>query len=192
MNVWDDEPDEHHFQAYALQCLMVRNEWTKTWCGYVGVPASHPLYGTNLRDRVPYPESWRERPIVVNDHGIINLFTALFDADEIPDSHAPLTMVLVCHGGLSFSDRIRTWTGWWFGFDCNHAGDYAPGSVEALRACAVNMPEGPQALLSWMQHRDYRTFEYVKSECANLACQISEYGAAPEARDLLKAITGNG
>ncbi|MBX2798425.1 MAG: hypothetical protein KTR31_12165 [Myxococcales bacterium] len=37
------------------------------------------------------------------------------------------------HGGLSYHGLVAAPGsaadgGWWFGFDCNHEGDYAPGS----------------------------------------------------------------
>src|SRR5690349_7808688 len=44
---WDGEPDKKQWQdkATGLPCLANRQPRTGHWCGYVGVPKSHPLYG---------------------------------------------------------------------------------------------------------------------------------------------------
>jgi pimeloyl-ACP methyl ester carboxylesterase len=73
---------------------------------------------------------------------------------------------LPCHGGVSwyattdeFSDYARPeYDAQWVGFDCNHAMDYAPG-LEKLFGSLL---------------REYRTFDFVISQCESLALAIRE------------------
>jgi len=82
------------------------------------------------------------------------------------------------HGGITYADECQEGPPeetichvpepgepdnvWWFGFDCNHGMDYAP-------QMAAYLPESLRALTGV-----YRTLEYVKNECADLARQLKE------------------
>lgn len=48
---WQHEPDQLDWvdAKTGLRCLIHRS-WMGMWCGYVGVPASHPLYGLHYDD----------------------------------------------------------------------------------------------------------------------------------------------
>jgi hypothetical protein len=78
------------------------------------------------------------------------------------------------HGGLTFSDKCMPHemnepkvchsvedgeddNVWWLGFDCAHGGDFCP---------AYHSTES-------RAHFKYRTVEYVKNECADLAQQLA-------------------
>lgn len=71
------------------------------------------------------------------------------------------------HGGLTYSDACsgdichvpaagEPDDVWWLGFDCAHADDLMPG-------CSVGMAK----------YGTYRTLDYVKAQCADLAQQLS-------------------
>lgn len=61
------------------------------------------------------------------------------------------------HGGLTYSDFMEEDESlWWLGFDCAHAGDFAP-----------RFPE-----LSMRLQAEYRDLDYVKNEVENLARQL--------------------
>jgi len=187
MDAWDTEPDFHSFEAAGLRCMMRRDTEWKHWCGYVGVGSAHPLFEVHYRDLVPAPGTWKKRGVDVDEHGVINVFITALEMDDIPEGFAPLTQLLTCHGGLSFAGRMYDWTGWWFGFDCNHAWDYSPGMEAQLLSAGIfrNVPE------RFMPRKVYRTFDYVKSEVATLAQQIADYGndgSADAARDLIVAL----
>jgi hypothetical protein len=180
--LWETEPRYHTFEAAGLRCVMERHEDWKHWCGYVGVGSAHPLYRVQYGDYVPAPASWKERPVDPDEHGPINLLITALEADQIPEGFAPLTSIITCHGGLTWSAPRWDYTGWWFGFDCSHAWDYMPGMPQELK--------GVNALL--LGNRGvYRTFDYVKSECASLAQQIAEYandGSAEQVHALIVAL----
>jgi len=43
---WNNEPDRFDFKANGFHCFIHRNSnITGSWCGYVGVPRSHPAFG---------------------------------------------------------------------------------------------------------------------------------------------------
>ena len=84
------------------------------------------------------------------------------------------------HGGLTFADHCRGEPGkgichlpeagepdhiWWLGFDCHHYRDYSPQDK-------VRERDRPEPL--WMVDPDasYRTLNYVKNQCADLAEQL--------------------
>lgn len=98
---WDGEPDRIEWRSAGspLPRLMVRGP-LGSWCGYVGVPEGHPLFGKNYDDA----------------------------ATEALDAHGGLTYAAACSGSICHvpregeSDHV-----WWFGFDCAHLGDVTPG-----------------------------------------------------------------
>lgn len=98
---WHDEPDKVQWldPVTSLPC-MVRRGGGGGWCGYVGVPKSHPLF-----------EKDYEKPDV-SVHGGLT-FANVCSGDEQGICH------LVEPGE---DDNI-----WWFGFDCSHYGDLRPG-----------------------------------------------------------------
>jgi hypothetical protein len=181
--IWEHEPDYEWFSAAGLVCVVRRHDYFKHLCGYVGVNSSHPLYEVDRCDMVPAPSTWRERTIDIDEHGAIDTFFAFMTdfKKEIPAGFAPLNMLIGVHGGITWSDRLHDHTGWWFGFDCGHAGDFQPGMVEAIEA----MGHDASFLHDFST---YRTFGYVKQECATLAQQLADYGNDGSADELHKVI----
>jgi hypothetical protein len=95
---WLEEPDRVEFKHAGFACLLHRNARFGTWCGYVGVPPSHPAHGKGYDD------------IDVDVHG--GLTYADHCQAEGPICHTPEP---------GQPDHL-----YWFGFDCGHAGDLAP------------------------------------------------------------------
>jgi hypothetical protein len=103
---WDDEPDEIHWRhapsGYPL--LMWRN-FSGAWCGYVGVPAGHPLHGLGYDNA--------------------DLCASL-------PAHGGLTFAGQFDPRLPSPRRDPAEAGhWWLGFDCSHGFDVMP-ALEAL------------------------------------------------------------
>lgn len=100
---WDGEPDKAQWidTATSLDCLAVRQPHSGHWCGYVGVPPGHPLFGSG------------------------------YDIEPHPDVHGGLTFAAKCqedreHGICHIPEPGRPEHVWWFGFDCAHLGDISP------------------------------------------------------------------
>ncbi len=151
---WTDEPDKIQWpdEATGLACLMVRPSHGG-WCGYVGVPAGHPLHGVDygtVHDRLPD----------LSVHGGLT-----FSNDCDPEDHSEPK---VCHiPGPGEPDDV-----WWLGFDCVHAGDHAPGpdpsaaSLTGTLIVETNEYQLPEA-------SNYKTREYVAAECTRLAATLA-------------------
>lgn len=125
---WMQEPDRVEWRAFDLPCLIVRQPHFGHLCGYVAVPPEHPAHGKH--------------------YGVVE-----------PHVHV--------HGGLTFSERCvglvchvpkpgEVDDVWWFGFDCNHYNDEAPG-----------MARGSMS--------NYRGIAYVAGEVIELAAQLAVY-----------------
>lgn len=136
---WDDEPfDTRQWvdQTTGYPCAMHRGS-VGSWCGYVAVPTHHRAHGRDYYEVMAWIEP--------NDP----------------------------HGGLTFAgfmDHIGplepdTQGAWWFGFDCAHAGDRAPG----LEAVGLNLP------LRLLHGGDphYWTADEVETETAALAVELA-------------------
>jgi hypothetical protein len=78
------------------------------------------------------------------------------------------------HGNLTFGSggtHQRFGYHWWFGFDCGHAFDHAPGREEMLKNAGM-----PVSIIhSLMSNQVYRNMKYVQDECIQLAYQLSDH-----------------
>lgn len=89
------EQDRVVFKAHGFDCLIVRGP-LGAWCGYVGLPPSHPMHGKHYD--VPQ----------VQIHGGL--------------TYSEFCHATICHNPLAGEiDQM-----WWFGFDCAHAFDEVP------------------------------------------------------------------
>lgn len=122
------------FQHAGLPCLLVRHARLGQWCGYAAVPPTHPLHGCSYDD------------VDVSVHGGL--------------TYANACRGLICHVPKPGEpDNV-----WWFGFDCAHLWDLAPGMDATTRA------------LGFERDRDdvYRDLAYVRGQTERLAEQLSQ------------------
>lgn len=140
---WIDEPDKMQWRddATGLACLAVRNRYG-AWCGYVGVPPTHPLHGVDYFD---------DRLLDADVHGGLTYCGDCEHGDEA---------TAICHvPAAGEPDDV-----WWLGFDCGHTCDYTPGRrsilEESLAMRGVPRDDSSTA---------YRTLDYVRGEVARLA-----------------------
>lgn len=131
---WMHEPDKKQWtdEATGLPCLILRNGHGAL-CGYVGVPEGHSWFEVEYHNEDPCPES------IIDVHGGLT-FSSASAKNEMP--------------GLWVCCEPKDADLWWFGFDCSHLHDFAPG-FESLR------------------HGCYRTIEYVTAEVTSLAKQLA-------------------
>jgi len=73
----------------------------------------------------------------------------------------PSVDVLV-HGDLTFSGELRGETGWWFGFDCAHAGD-------TIHEDKVDATYGTHITLGYTLHQARRLAEQITDAAGNAA-----------------------
>lgn len=102
---------EDVWMAHGLECMTLRMPIGHP-CGYVKVPDAHPWHGVGYSDRVPglagpveeYHAEWGGTPYELSVGAWVEV-----------------------HGGITHAGRLHTHggDGWWFGFDCAHAGDWS-------------------------------------------------------------------
>ena len=151
---WDNEPDKLQWidEATGLPCMIDRKE-LGIFCGYVGVPESHPWHGKHY-----------SHPLGACTE---------YCSEDVHSCHC-IDAKLEAHGGVNFSDHCSPDATessgvchivepgdadniWWFGFDCAHAGDLCPGSFS----------------LRFLQDGIYRDLSYVRAEVTHLAAQLA-------------------
>lgn len=151
---WQDEPDKVQWQdeATGLPCLIVRGP-IGAWCGYVGVAESHPWFGiaySGRLDRVETEESDWDAPTPESE---IDVHWGLTFSDHCQEGADESSGI--CHKPAQGEpDHV-----WWFGFDCAHCDDFAPGMHGSWRG------------------GEYRTIDYVKRQVGRLAEQLSQPAA---------------
>lgn len=156
---WNTEPDELKWMTSAGYAAEIhRHPSLKHLCGYVGVPATHPLFGIDYNESVPGKlmaalERRKQQPL--GEHPAFTLLVACAFGGGVEPR---LAAVITVHGGVTFSGKLRGADEalWWFGFDCAHMDDYSPGlDTRSFRVDGT-----------------YRDIEYVKGETESLADQL--------------------
>ncbi len=106
---WDLEPIDKKVwkdSKTGLDCMIHRNPMG-AWCGYVGVPSGHKLFGKDCFDDLTYEFFC---------HGGLTFSESCHGMNEDGSG--------ICHPADD-GDHV-----WWFGFDCSHLDDLTPiGSV---------------------------------------------------------------
>lgn len=140
---WNDEPDKAQWidPATGLDCLIVRNRMG-AWCGYVGVPPEHPLYGRRCND--------------VHDAMDLDVHGGLTFAAPCAEGEDPGA---VCH----MAAPGRPEHVWWLGFDCAHAWDFVPGMFQFEHRMGFGLLGMDQT---------YRDLTYVVDQVTALAGQL--------------------
>lgn len=149
---WVDEPDKMQWEhANGYPCLVVRNRFGSL-CGYVGVPATHPLHGKHYDD-----------PKDINVHGGLTFAGGCME--DAPEDKG------ICH-----KVEYPTEEGvWWFGFDTGHAFDLSPGLNATVLACPGDHEGYKKHVIA---QQEYRDLAYVRHHVNKLARQLKKLEAA--------------
>jgi len=144
---WRDEPDKAQWVDEATDLdCLAVRNPLGAWCGYVGVPPGHPWHGRDYMDIDN-----------LNVHGGLT-FAAMCDENTDPDHPH------ICH----VPAPGRPGDVWWLGFDCAHGGmDHIPGLATAMTEAGIKNRQSDG---------QYRTLDYVRAECTNLAAQVAYAG----------------
>lgn len=170
---------ESIFEHKGLKCVVVM-QLSAHRCGYVGVQKDHALYGKDYSHHLEIrKEDIRDREVC----GIFPLINAAFDEDE----RVMIEAYFQCHGGITYSNGgigskypIESDL-WWFGFDCNHAGDR-----KDYKTAKILFSDDLEELMYIERKEEFdrcfpiygdqiRTLEFVKEECEKLADQLSDF-----------------
>lgn len=99
---WDDEPNEEMFEHDGFQCVILRNGMGAL-CGYVVVPASHPIY----------QDTWQNLTSLDVHGGITFSETGKYFNKHV--------------ASFGIENIIVDNNSWVIGFDTCHWNDYIPG-----------------------------------------------------------------
>lgn len=149
---WQGEPDKIQWEdeATGLPCLAVRGTHHGAWCGYVGVAEGHPWYAIGFKDPIPGQTGTVESRIAT--HGKIGYSARCAEGPENSSiSHVP-----------GDGDPIEVW---WFGFGCILKDDLSPIEKAFALEHGANLDE--------LNRQTYRTLDFVKERCAELAQQLA-------------------
>lgn len=157
--LWQDEPDRVEWREGDLVALALRGPGG-AWCGYVGVPPGHPYHGKDYDD------------VDVDVHGGLTYARECMDLAEVKKYRPEETHdSIICH--VPEEDEPEEL--WWLGFDCSHAGDYAPRHERSL---AKVRDEAYRS--EYVRHLQYRDLSYVKNEVLGLVRQVDNARVAAE------------
>lgn len=96
-------------------------------CGYVGVPATHPLYKIEYNEQAPAIKREDVDHVKVGKRGVMVTLTATVGADTEDSIRRSPDILCNVHGGLTYSGKgdypVAESGLWWFGFDTGHFGD---------------------------------------------------------------------
>lgn len=123
-------------------------------CGYVEVPIGHPLHGVQYDWTIPASLVPAARAVLAGPVGQRGILDCFIQADR-PVEQMRAGFLFDVHGGITFTGPAY-WDhelGWWFGFDCGHAGDLSPR-------------------LGTMSGDVYRNMPFVRAQCESLAEQL--------------------
>lgn len=144
----------------GLPIAMRRNRM-KAWCGYVGVPSTHPLFEKEYSHRIAVPNRGATPVAQASPIGIF------VEAAHEDDGKVALDILLRAPGGITYSGK--TWPRdndhWWFGFDCNHIYDLTPWDI--IQAHYTGRYLHAEAT--------YKTFSFVEDATRALARQLAEF-----------------
>jgi hypothetical protein len=119
---------EREWEAHGLRCavLMVELGYGPGHrCGYVMVPEGHPFHGLGYSDEAPNGTAdYTDRD--VDDAGMGGMIALLGGEKSVDEWAQRVEAHIAVHGGLTYSGKAPgdvQGDGWWFGFDCAHAGD---------------------------------------------------------------------
>lgn len=161
------EPDYVNTCAFGLPVKLRRNR-SKAWCGYVGIPSAHPLFGRGTMDEIDVDPTHiridKASPIVL-------MSAALAGKPQIGllfNTHGSLTWA-ADHPATGLPDGR-----WWFGFDCSHHNDLTPrGLVESF---CEDYPFTTDQLFAESGAK-YRNVRYALREARNLAEGLAHFPA---------------
>ena len=134
-------------------------------CGYIEVPAGHPIHGKGYGDSAP-GSSWDElEGVEMGKRGILSVFCA--DRDKPPS----LDVLFDVHGSITYAGEPY-WDGsdpeaWALGFDASHDGDGKDPSIMSEQYRELHAKWGGSEAPA-------QDLQYMISECESLARQIAE------------------
>lgn len=123
-NVEHDITDE---RGYRQVVIRMDRPYARHRCGYVGIPAGHPLHGKDY----DAPSKFKLGEMQTQESNPVGTYFALCALSE-GDEFAIISYAANVNGGITYADGSPTYPVdndglWWFGYDCAHIDDVDDG-----------------------------------------------------------------
>jgi len=205
MNQWESEPNLKRFKHKGHLCKIKRHDTMLHLCGYIGVPKGHVMYGLKYDESSPFLKKTlnriKKKKVDPQDLGLGQMLHAMMGSyNATPES------ILMVHGGVTFSGSQEGSDLWWFGFDCNHYRDLAPGMSDSkisemdgipneIREAFAKLEGKLDELMSEndvrMPEKTYKDMVFVTEECEKMATQLAFIGRENKTPSFLLNFIGN-
>lgn len=153
---WDTEIVPVTWEAHGLTCHVLRGLGGQL-NGYVRIPKDHPLHGHAYNDELPdwMQKAWEERQQQPIGDGLSPFRVLCLSLGGSVCVSDPVNV----HGGVTFSGEggKQLPEGFWWGFDCAHAGDFLPKYYKDH---------------GFSEGEIYRDLAYVKAQAEGMAEQL--------------------
>ena len=156
---------ESQFIHKTFPCVVIMTDGSYR-CGYVAIPKKHKLYGVTYNTNKMILRKWMDKKPneKIGKRGIIPV---------VCHSGKGLSpeVAFDVHGSITFSEKTKDYPvklnapGWWYGFDCAHAGD-----GKDLSKISPNK----RKYYTNFEGDIIRSKSYVIKECKRLAEQLSD------------------
>jgi hypothetical protein len=166
---WIGEPSKYDGEYRGYKFKLRRTDHTYSWCGYVELPAKHPMFGRDYSDHHNFPLGWENTPVNMERVDTIGLF--LSSGSGCSYGYMPVSLGLSVHGGVTWArhypggkDADTKTKSWWFGFDAGHCHDLCPGMIADMSRAGVDS--------SFLWEGTYRDMDYMIGECHHMIDQL--------------------
>lgn len=126
---------ERIWEAHGLCCAVLRMDVGHR-CGYCQVPDDHPWKGLSYSDVAPEAEAAKYDEKTLDDIGMGGMIALLGGPEEVDKWARRIEAQVDVHGGLTYGGEapgaLEGKGGWWFGFDCAHAGDWSSWEPDGI------------------------------------------------------------
>ena len=163
---WQDEPDKREWVHGEFICQALRQKESGHWCGYVGVDKDHTLFGVNYDFEMLITDEFKNREIIEGRTSYIDIFLNM----GCTEGYIQLGTLIDTHCGLTYANNFPKgeWDDYWFfGFDCAHADDFAPGALPDmvilfLLIDATDFHQGESRALGYVQREITKLAEQLE------------------------------
>ncbi len=149
---WDKEEVPVRWQYRGWDCHVLRQRSLGHLCGYVRLPETHILHGVGYDSEVPAKLQMAMEEVLKGPIGSRSVLDTFFLA---MGGKPRAGMLIDVHGSVTFAGQRDD--GFWWGFDCGHAGDFSPETYRRY---------------GWGEGEVYRDLPFVRAQCESMVNQL--------------------
>lgn len=186
---WKCDTPEAAWWEGAVYCVVTLTGMGHR-CGYCRLPDAHPWVGLDYDDLGPVLVDFDEEMLVEeaqDDLGVLPVFVAALSEDGVDKlARTPAGQIRV-HGGVTYAGPLEfvhgVPAGWYFGFDCAHAGDSPEPDHPYTRRLRTLLNGSPDVPMATERLGTVKGREFVEFECKRMAAAIHAGLRNPKAKE---------